>query len=783
MPHFINVVDDQLTLSKDEMKNLFLEIRKERPQVNRDENDEAERRTRTLHICLDRTRNESVPRPFHRDLFTYLAEPSVRTPNHLAVLSFCCGKKFKVRQSDLSVCAHVLSSFHLHKGSFEELDLPSFVDCVKMSSFVLVNNRHDKQNKTLVKFTSGFPLMPYSLTELNLSYIQNLNTATLGLAESLHYVRALSSLTLEHMTFQIPLTACPAFSSLRTLTARCVKGIDPTESFWRSCTSLETLSISNIDEDDHRKLRSEEKEEESTPFFPSTVLSLLNPPMPLLSPLLSQALTTISLVSLCIPTLPPSICMCAKLVSLTVTSCGLLSLPDDMLYLTALENLSLTNNSLTLDGIMPLKNCSYFLLPPSGLYQRESRCISLCGNRLPDGTPDNLTVVSHLRSLPTSSSSTGVRSFDYTMISNSTNSFSPEFLLSNEGAFGPVYRVPLSANFSVAVKVMRDITTPNTEIFMNEVATLKLCLHPNLLQLLGCSLNGPSACIVYEYKSMGSLRQLLSRERIHDAGQSSRPVLRWKRRLCILMQIASAVEYLHVVLSPPIIHRDIKSANILLDNSLNASLGDFGLARLTPEVAKDASSAHASTRIFGTPGYIDPEYAQTGRVSLACDIFSLGILFLEMLSSRYAYDPTHDPPALVSAFEESVEDDSLLTTFLDASPSAAGWTSQTASGLIALAKNCLKSRGSRRPNITAIISTLSAEGDKWACHPIQIAASSCDVLGGGVIDCTICLDQPSTHACVPCGHRCMCEGCGGAMTQELCPICRTPVERIIKIFD
>lgn len=281
----------------------------------------------------------------------------------------------------------------------------------------------------------------------------------------------------------------------------------------------------------------------------------------------------------------------------------------------------------------------------------------------------------------------------------------------------------------------------------------------------------PQSCIVYEYKPMGSLRLALDKSK--DKSEHS-VILKWRRRLCILAEVGSAVEYLHVVNQPPIIHRDIKTDNILLNASFNAALGDFGLARLCPEIQSSVSGV--STRIFGTPGYIDPEYAQSGQITMASDVYSFGIICIEMLTSRRAYDRDMNPPSLIHAFEEAVEDDTL-NVLID------NWPKIVSDDLIALAKKCVKSRGNKRPNISQVNTCLQELCNQHACKPEQLSSSEDMVQLPS--QCVICMDEDATHALIPCGHKCVCSNHAMILidNSDVCPMCRRAITGSVKVYD
>jgi serine/threonine protein kinase len=359
----------------------------------------------------------------------------------------------------------------------------------------------------------------------------------------------------------------------------------------------------------------------------------------------------------------------------------------------------------------------------------------------------------------------------YEALQDATKKFAAESLIAAEGAFGCVYKGQIGATIFVAVKVMRERSAHNEEQLKRELDTLHKCKHPNLVALLGYS-NSPGGvpCLVYDYKSHGTLRSMLD---------SKSAALGWRRRCAMLLQIGSAVEYLHEVVVPPIIHRDIKSTNILVDGNLSPSIGDFGLARLCPDHVTAVKGAPISTRIFGTPGYIDPEYAQTGRVSKASDIFSFAVVSLEMVSTRHAYDPSNAEPVLVVAFEDACEN-AQQNLFFD--PMVwSGVDVSVISSLSSLLSSCTKSRSVRRPTIQAIASLLTALCTSNACLPHHLSSSSLE----DESKCVVCLEMVATHAFIPCGHKIACQEHAELLqTQHSpCPLCRTVIENVLKIFS
>eukprot|EP00253_Pinus_taeda_P017996 PITA_17996 len=208
----------------------------------------------------------------------------------------------------------------------------------------------------------------------------------------------------------------------------------------------------------------------------------------------------------------------------------------------------------------------------------------------------------------------------------STDSFHERNKL-GEGGFGAVYKGNTKDGKEIAVKKLSAISSQGNAEFMNEVKVLANVRHRNLVKLLGCCAEGTESLIVYEYLPNHSLHTLL-----FDPNHKLK-LLDWQTRYKIIMGIACGLRYLHEESEPPIIHRDIKANNILLNEALNPKIADFGLARLFPE-----EQSHIQTRIAGTFGYLAPEYAMQGQLSMKADVYSFGVLVLEIASGRKVSD-------------------------------------------------------------------------------------------------------------------------------------------------
>lgn len=220
------------------------------------------------------------------------------------------------------------------------------------------------------------------------------------------------------------------------------------------------------------------------------------------------------------------------------------------------------------------------------------------------------------------------QTFTFKELAAATRNFRAECLI-GEGGFGRVYKGRLdSTNQIVAVKQLDRNGLQGNREFLVEVLMLSLLHHPNLVSLIGYCADGDQRLLVYEYMPLGSLE-----DHLHDVPPDKEP-LGWNIRMKIAAGAARGLEYLHDKANPPVIYRDFKSSNILLNEDYDPKLSDFGLAKLGPVGDK----THVSTRVMGTYGYCAPEYAMTGQLTLKSDVYSFGVVLLELITGRKAID-------------------------------------------------------------------------------------------------------------------------------------------------
>ncbi|KAF8013782.1 hypothetical protein BT93_I1590 [Corymbia citriodora subsp. variegata] len=207
-------------------------------------------------------------------------------------------------------------------------------------------------------------------------------------------------------------------------------------------------------------------------------------------------------------------------------------------------------------------------------------------------------------------------------ITKATNSFSSLNKI-GEGGFGPVYKGLMSDGVQIAVKRLSQNSRQGCDEFKNEVLLIARLQHRNLVKLLGCCIDGEERVLVYEYMPNGSLDSLIFGNR---AGNS----LVWRRRFNIIVGVARGLLYLHRDSRLRIIHRDLKASNVLLDSEMNPKISDFGMAR----AFGGDQFLEKTKRVVGTYGYMSPEYAIDGIFSTKSDVFSFGVLVLEIISGR-----------------------------------------------------------------------------------------------------------------------------------------------------
>lgn len=213
-------------------------------------------------------------------------------------------------------------------------------------------------------------------------------------------------------------------------------------------------------------------------------------------------------------------------------------------------------------------------------------------------------------------SASGIPEYCYRDLQKATQNFTT---LIGQGAFGPVYKAQMSTGEIVAVKVLASDSKQGEKEFQTEVKLLGRLHHRNLLNLVGYCTDKGKNMLIYAYMSNGNLASHLYNGKVEP--------LSWDRRVHIALDVARGVEYLHDGAVPPVIHCDIKSSNILLDQSMRARVSDFGLSR------EEMVDGHASN-LRGTFGYLDPEYISTRTFTKKSDVYSYGVLLFELIAAR-----------------------------------------------------------------------------------------------------------------------------------------------------
>ncbi|KAG0584703.1 hypothetical protein KC19_3G229000 [Ceratodon purpureus] len=332
--------------------------------------------------------------------------------------------------------------------------------------------------------------------------------------------------------------------------------------------------------------------------------------------------------------------------------------------------------------------------------------------------------------------------FTYRELEIATRNFHPTMKL-GEGSYGAVYKGELSKSHIVgvgelsksnivAVKTVKQLPInieQGMEEFLNEVALISGMKHRNLVKLKGCCLKDKQRLLVYEYIDNHDLEWHLL-----EAGKS-KTILSWPQRLRICVGVAHGLHYLHSLAQPKIIHRDIKAANILLDNNFEPKIADFGLALLFPEETTHIMTIH----VAGTKGYLAPEYAALGQLSEKADVYSFGVVCLEIVSGRRNVDSKMDPDQMVLAnWALKLHREGRAVDILDPSLDSLSENELVqVNRVILTALLCLQHDEARRPLMANVVAMLHGE------HTLDVEIEAADIpLGFDEYSDSIEIQQP-----------------------------------------
>jgi len=266
---------------------------------------------------------------------------------------------------------------------------------------------------------------------------------------------------------------------------------------------------------------------------------------------------------------------------------------------------------------------------------------------------------------------------------------------------------------------------------------------------------------VYELCEKGSLEDCL-------------PQLRWYDRVRVATEISRALLFLHKRKPDGVIHRDIKPSNVLLDGLWTAKLSDVGLGKILSiermTMMLQRPTRKMSTQVVGTFSYIDPEYISSGQVCFGSDVYSLGVLLLTMITGK----PTDRNMTIREIAEDAV--DGKNNSFID--KNAGQWPLQHAMAFVKLALRCAEHRRRSRPDLEKDV--LPELEKLYAACPVREAANKHDEKFNV---CVVCMDAPTTHAFVPCGHKCVCQSDADRTMarSKACPLCFKKATGIMRI--
>ncbi|KAF2313718.1 hypothetical protein GH714_012945 [Hevea brasiliensis] len=294
-----------------------------------------------------------------------------------------------------------------------------------------------------------------------------------------------------------------------------------------------------------------------------------------------------------------------------------------------------------------------------------------------------------------------LRRFQFRELQSATNNFSNKNIL-GKGGFGNVYKGILQDGTVVAVKRLKDGNAVGGDIqFQTEVEMISLAVHRNLLRLYGFCITPTERLLVYPYMSNGSVASRLK----------GKPVLDWGTRKRIALGAARGLLYLHEQCDPKIIHRDVKAANILLDDYCEAVVGDFGLAKLL-----DHQDSHVTTAVRGTVGHIAPEYLSTGQSSEKTDVFGFGILLLELITGQRAleFGKAANQKGAMLDWVKKIHQEKKLEMLVDKDLNG-NYDRIELEEMVQVALLCTQFLPSHRPKMSEVVRMLEGDGlaERW----------------------------------------------------------------------
>ncbi|CAN6443561.1 unnamed protein product [Victoria cruziana] len=291
--------------------------------------------------------------------------------------------------------------------------------------------------------------------------------------------------------------------------------------------------------------------------------------------------------------------------------------------------------------------------------------------------------------------------FSIKQIKTATRNFDPLNKI-GEGGFGPVYKGTLPDGTVIAVKQLSSRSRQGNREFLNEIGMISALQHPNLVKLFGCCIEGNQLMLVYEYLENNSLARALF------GPPENRLTLDWPTRSSICIGIAKGLAYIHEESTLKIVHRDIKTTNVLLDKDLNAKISDFGLAKLD-----EGDNTHISTRIAGTIGYMAPEYATRGYLTDKADVYSFGIVALEIVSGKGNTTPmTEEDGGFLLDTAYVLQEKGCLREMVDPSLGS-NFSEEEALRMLKVALLCTSPSPSLRPKMSVIVDMLEGRTEVY----------------------------------------------------------------------